>query len=203
MANPLLVYPVIDLSTCFSSATANAATTNIAAPPAGTSKVPASASAPLAGTSTGGGADPPARRCDGRILEHCVLMKPGSNVEDVYLALKRPPYSLIDGDYIRAESRVVAQDTTAKGKIVGVENHEASASAPPATDTSKGAPAIQTPRITRGLVDRVVAATKVSVLKKTDVLDSTKSVIRIMTNKKSKWQHEARAAAVAAARMKT
>jgi hypothetical protein len=65
LAQPLLVYPVLDLATC--------------------------ASLPLHEGSRGA------------ILQHCLLMKPGSSVQDVYTVLKRPPFQALSGDYVRGE----------------------------------------------------------------------------------------------------
>jgi hypothetical protein len=41
------------------------------------------------------------------VLRDCVLLKPGSTVEDVFAVLKRPPYLLLEGDFVRAEARVL------------------------------------------------------------------------------------------------
>ena len=65
LAQPLLVYPVVDLATC--------------------------ASLPLSDSSRG------------EVLAHCLLMKPGSSVHDVYTVLKRPPFQVLSGDYVRGE----------------------------------------------------------------------------------------------------
>ena len=42
---------------------------------------------------------------DGAVLWHCVLLRPGATVEDFYAAMKRPPFKLCEGDYVRAECR--------------------------------------------------------------------------------------------------
>jgi len=37
------------------------------------------------------------------VLRDCLLMRPGSTVGDVYQALRRPPYQLLEGEFVRAE----------------------------------------------------------------------------------------------------
>ncbi len=39
------------------------------------------------------------------MLRDCVLLKPGSTTEDLFTALKRPPYMLLEGDFVRADCR--------------------------------------------------------------------------------------------------
>lgn len=52
-----------------------------------------------------------ATHAGGRHLPHhglfydAVMLKPGSTVETLYRVLKRPPYQLLDGDYVRSECR--------------------------------------------------------------------------------------------------
>jgi hypothetical protein len=48
------------------------------------------------------------------VLRDCVLLKPGSRVEDVFWVLKRPPYALLEGDFVRAECRVLLQPQQAQ-----------------------------------------------------------------------------------------
>mmetsp|Transcript_9070 Transcript_9070/g.13604 ORF Transcript_9070/g.13604 Transcript_9070/m.13604 type:complete len:880 (+) Transcript_9070:2-2641(+) len=99
LANPLIVYPVSNLTSCVSVSNRDT------------------------------------------VLEDCLLMRQGSKVEDVYNTMKKKPYSLIDGDYIRAEYRVLTEKKAT-----------------------------------------------VAVLKKTDVVDESKSIVRIVTNKRVAWQ---------------
>lgn len=63
-----------------------------------------------AAASLGWGVDAKARAALGAgVLRDCVLVKPGSRVEDVFWVLKRPPYALLEGDFVRAECRVLGQ----------------------------------------------------------------------------------------------
>ncbi|KAF8071272.1 GTP-binding protein [Scenedesmus sp. PABB004] len=56
----------------------------------------------------GWGVDAKARAAAGRaVLRDCVLLRPGSRVEDVFAVLKRPPFCLLEGDFVRAECRVL------------------------------------------------------------------------------------------------
>ena len=38
-------------------------------------------------------------------LWHCLLLRPGTTVEDLFAAIKRPPHCMLEGDYVRAECR--------------------------------------------------------------------------------------------------
>eukprot|EP00873_Tetraselmis_striata_P034076 jgi/Tetstr1/454340/TSEL_004018.t1 len=40
------------------------------------------------------------------VLRDCVLLKPGSTVGELYETLKKPPYCLLAGEYVRAEARM-------------------------------------------------------------------------------------------------
>jgi hypothetical protein len=39
------------------------------------------------------------------LLYDAVMLKPGSTVETLYRVMKRPPYQLLDGDFVRSECR--------------------------------------------------------------------------------------------------
>lgn len=52
-------------------------------------------------------------RCEGEgeggvgdVLRDTVVLRPGSDVMDVFEALKRPPWNLVAGDFVRAECRL-------------------------------------------------------------------------------------------------
>jgi hypothetical protein len=42
-------------------------------------------------------------------LRDVLLMKPGSTPADLYSVLLRPPYQLLEGEFVRAEARVLHQ----------------------------------------------------------------------------------------------
>ena len=44
----------------------------------------------------------------GGVLRDCMMLRPGSTVMDVYECLKRPPWGLVAGDFVRAEMRVLS-----------------------------------------------------------------------------------------------
>jgi len=74
-------------------------------------------------SSLGWGMDAKARAAQGAeagVLRDCVLMKPGSRVEDVFWVLKRPPYGLLEGDFVRAECRVLQAAATGAGQKMRV-----------------------------------------------------------------------------------
>lgn len=111
---PRWVFPIADRETC----AALAAVTSRAAASGGggsnsghhhssSSKGRAAVSASSA---LGWGVDAKARAAQGSsagVLRDCILLKPGSRVEDVYQVLKRPPYGLLEGEFVRAECRVL------------------------------------------------------------------------------------------------
>lgn len=48
-------------------------------------------------------------RCEGEgggVLRHTLVLRPGSEVIDVFEALRRPPWTLVAGDFVRAECRL-------------------------------------------------------------------------------------------------
>lgn len=101
---PRWVFPIADREKC----TALAAAPNRAGGSSG-SRQGGSAAA----SSLGWGMDAKARAAQGAetgVLRDCVLVKPGSKVEDVFWVLKRPPYALLEGDFVRAEARVLSAD---------------------------------------------------------------------------------------------
>jgi hypothetical protein len=68
--------------------------------------------------SLGWGSDAKFRAAQGPeagVLRDCVLVKPGSKVEDVFWVLKRPPYALLEGEFVRAECRVLQHQQAAAG----------------------------------------------------------------------------------------
>eukprot|EP00050_Salpingoeca_kvevrii_P008858 m.305526 g.305526 ORF g.305526 m.305526 type:complete len:260 (-) comp17941_c0_seq1:1110-1889(-) len=79
LRDPLVVYPVADLSSCSSYAQSGG----------------------------GGSAVGRAGREAAGVLRDALLMRPGSTVEDLYTALKRAPLNLVTGDFVRAEARGV------------------------------------------------------------------------------------------------
>jgi len=81
---PLLVFPVADLETCRCEG-----------------PVQRQESLGVAGSwfsTCAAGSD--------HILRDVIVMKPGSSVQDVYETMKRPPWQMISGDFIRAECRI-------------------------------------------------------------------------------------------------
>ena len=50
------------------------------------------------------------------VLRDCLLMREGSLVSDVYEALRRPPYCLLEGDLVRAECRALQPPTQQQGQ---------------------------------------------------------------------------------------
>jgi ribosome-binding ATPase YchF (GTP1/OBG family) len=68
----------------------------------------------------GAGADAKLRAQEGSnpsVLRDTLLLKPGSSVHDLYYTLKRPPWALVEGDYIRSDCRVMAS-ASASGSSV-------------------------------------------------------------------------------------
>ncbi|GLI71344.1 hypothetical protein VaNZ11_016506, partial [Volvox africanus] len=126
--------------------------------------LPARGIASGAGSLLGSGLDAKARAAEGPqpgVLRDCLLLKPGSNVVDLFEVLKRPPYQLLEGDFIRAESSALT-----------------SAAAASATTIDGGG----------GSGGNPVPHQPWRVLKKDEVLDWDSCVARIMTNRRSHWQ---------------
>ena len=81
-------------------------------------------------------------------------------------ALKRPPYQLLEGDFIRADCRTLSHESsTAKQK----QQH-----APP--------------KLSASAATAIPVTLPWRVLKKDEPLDWTNCVCRIMTNKRGTWQ---------------
>jgi len=90
LAGPLIIFPVSNVSTLSSL-------TPFGVRSSENDSVTDAKGKPLAGADHDSS--------DSNILGDVVVMKKNSTVEDLYLTLKRNPYRLIDGLYIRAEYR--------------------------------------------------------------------------------------------------
>uniref|UniRef100_A0A7S3R6V4 RWD domain-containing protein n=1 Tax=Dunaliella tertiolecta TaxID=3047 RepID=A0A7S3R6V4_DUNTE len=87
MRPPAVVFPVGDLNTC--------------------TALPARTIATGGGLLLGG-EDAKARAAEGpTVLRDAVLMKPGSTPADLFSVLVRPPWQLLEGEFVRAEARVL------------------------------------------------------------------------------------------------
>ncbi|GIL88779.1 hypothetical protein Vretimale_19630 [Volvox reticuliferus] len=118
-----------------------------------------------AGSLLGSGLDAKARAAEGPqpgVLRDCLLLKPGSNAVDLFEVLKRPPYQLLEGDFVRAECSALTSATAAAAAV--------------AAGTIDGGGGHSLPHQTW------------RVLKKDEVLDWGSCVARIMTNRRSHWQ---------------
>ncbi len=126
----------------------------------------------------GWGTDAKARAAQGGmpgVLRDCVLMRSGSTVEDVYHVLKRPPYCLLDGDFVRAECRllnVLQQQQQQQQQQHGVSTGQQGGSA------------------AKGAACRVV--------RKDERLGRDSCVLLLQTNRHTVWQAAARRHACAA-----
>lgn len=96
------------------------------------------------------------------MLRDCLLLKPGSCVEDVYDVLKKPPYRLLEGDFVRAEC--VAISGCSSGGTSGSAGGSAAAAG-------------------GGAVVRRVA-------RKDEALAFDNCVLKVMTNRKASWQQK-------------
>ncbi|PNH08917.1 O-phosphoseryl-tRNA(Sec) selenium transferase [Tetrabaena socialis] len=124
-----------------------------------------------AGGLLGSGLDAKARAAEGGspgVLRDCLLLKPGSTVVDLFEVLKRPPYQLLEGDFVRAECSAM---TSPEGAAASA----AAAAAAAAGSGGSGLPAPPPQQSWR-------------VLKKDEVLDWGSCVARVMTNRRSHWQ---------------
>jgi ribosome-binding ATPase YchF (GTP1/OBG family)/predicted esterase len=91
LRSPLYVYPVANLDCC-------------------TCEGPVPGDQAMEGRGVRGGWQRKAEEQGGEgaaaVLRDCMMLRPGSSVFDVYEALKRPPWNLVAGDFVRAEARV-------------------------------------------------------------------------------------------------
>ncbi|GFR42960.1 hypothetical protein Agub_g3958, partial [Astrephomene gubernaculifera] len=169
MRPPRPVFPVTDLETC--------------------TALPARGISSGAGGLLGSGLDAKARAAEGAnpsVLRDCILLKPGSHIVDLFEVLKRPPYQLLEGDFVRAEcSALTAPEAAAASaaaaavaavSLGGGEGGAAVGSAEGGSQTSSHQQHQQHHQVWR-------------VLKKEEVLDWGSCVTKIMTNRRSHWQH--------------
>jgi hypothetical protein len=108
---------------------------------------------------------PQARAAEGAqagVLRDCVLLKPGSSTEDLYQVLKKPPYQLLEGEFVRAEAR--ALDAAACQQAEREQQGELA-------DGGR------------------VGGVRWRVLKKEEQVGFGGCIVRIMTNRKVSWQH--------------
>ncbi|KAG2422688.1 hypothetical protein HXX76_015852 [Chlamydomonas incerta] len=129
--------------------------------------------ASAAGGLLGSGLDAKARAAEGAapgVLRDCVLLKPGSHIVDLFEVLKRPPFQLLEGDFVRAECSAL---TSAEAAAASAAAAAAAAAGDGGGAQQHVGPAAQTWRV----------------VKKDEVLDWGSCVARIMTNRRSNWQH--------------
>ncbi|KAF5830715.1 P-loop containing nucleoside triphosphate hydrolase protein, partial [Dunaliella salina] len=146
MRPPAVVFPVGDLNTC--------------------TALPARTIATGGGLLLGG-EDAKARAAEGpTVLRDAVLMKPGSTPADLFSVLVRPPWQLLEGEFVRAEARVLQRSIEAEateiGNPCGSSGHQGTHGKPSSASRT--------------------------VLKKDDTLGYSNCVVRIMVNKKGTWQ---------------
>ena len=103
-----------------------------------------------------------AQGAEAGVLRDCVLMKPGSRVEDVFWVLKRQPYSLLEGDFVRAECRVLQAAGEALGR--GEQHQHQQQQQQPA---------------------------KMRVVRKDELIKPANAVMLLQTNRKVSWQQYA------------
>lgn len=162
---PRWVFPIADRDRC----TALAAAPSRAGGSAGSSGSGSSRSkhGGSGASSLGWGMDAKARAAQGAeagVLRDCVLMKPGSRVEDVFWCLKRPPYALLEGEYVRAECRVLQS-----------QHPSATASAAAVADSGQQQGSQQA---------------KMRVVRKDELVGPSNCVLLLQTNRKVSWQHK-------------
>jgi hypothetical protein len=119
-------------------------------------------------SSLGWGVDAKARAAQGAeagVLRDCVMLKPGSRVEDVFWVLKRQPYALLEGDFVRAECRVLQPQAL----------QLADASAASTAGAQQQGP-----------------QSKMRVVRKDELVGPANSVLLLQTNRKVSWQHGSR-----------
>eukprot|EP00198_Chlamydomonas_reinhardtii_P003635 XP_001692971.1 predicted protein [Chlamydomonas reinhardtii] len=132
--------------------------------------------ASAAGGLLGSGLDAKARAAEGAtpgVLRDCVLLKPGSHIVDLFEVLKRPPYQLLEGDFVRAECSALTSAEAAAASAAAARQQAAAAGDGGASTHQHTGLAAQTWRV----------------VKKDEVLDWGSCVARIMTNRRSNWQH--------------
>ncbi|MEW5306220.1 MAG: hypothetical protein WDW36_008702 [Sanguina aurantia] len=208
---PLIVFPVDSLNTCAS----------LPARPGGGSGSGGggTAPAPKSGSSgarvntglLGSGLDAKARAAEGgstSVLRDAILMRPGSTSEDLFAVLKKPPYGMLEGDFVRAECRTISTPTSGTSRTpaaVPVQSPTPRVAANGAGDISashgeessdgSGAPAGISAGHSRGEAGATPPQGGGSgvqswrMVKKEEVLSFKSCVIKVMTNRKSRWQH--------------
>ena len=87
--------------------------------------------------------------------------------------LKRPPYQLLEGDFVRAECSALTSAEAAAASAAAARQQAAAAGDGGASTHQHTGLAAQTWRV----------------VKKDEVLDWGSCVARIMTNRRSNWQH--------------
>jgi hypothetical protein len=124
---PRWVFPIGDRERCTALAAAPTRAGGSSSGSSGNSSRSSRQGGSAAASSLGWGVDAKARAAQGAeagVLRDCVLVKPGSKVEDVFWVLKRPPYALLEGDFVRAEARVLSS-TEGSSKMRVVRKDEA------------------------------------------------------------------------------
>ena len=151
----------------------------------------------------GGGVDAKARAAEGAlagVLRDCVLLKPGSTVEDVFAVLKWPPYLLLEGEFVRAEARVLkGLPEAAVAAIAGACRQEQQQ-----VEVAQESAAYRTARAVAAAAQEAAAAAwggsglsshAFRVVKKDELVGPDNCVLLLQTNRKAAWQAAAGATA--------
>lgn len=136
-----------------------------------------------AGSALGWGLDAKARAAQGAaagVLRDCLLLKPGSRVEDVYWVLKRPPYGLLEGDFVRAECRVLHAGSRTAGMTGDSARGQEAVQDTPGHESSAG----QEQHERHGLGTKV----QCRVVRKDELVGPSNCVLLLQTNRKVSWQ---------------
>lgn len=149
----------------------------------------------------GTGVDAKARAAEGAaagVLRDCILLKPGSTVDDLYAVLKRPPWGLLEGDFVRAEARILQQPTA-----VGHTGNSGSSSSDNRGDKAQEVPTVSRARAVAAAVAAAAASSSAGplcrVVRKDEAVTPDNCVLLVQTNRKAAWQWAARSRATAAA----
>lgn len=153
----------------------------------GSSSSKGHSSSSSSGAALGWGVDAKARAAQGGaagVLRDCLLMKPCSRVEDVYQVLKRPPYGLLEGEFVRAECRVLTA-----GEHVSSRSSKAAAS--DAADAADQQQQQQQQGVSTGSPAAAAARgvpVQCRVVRKDELLGPSNCVLLLQTNRKVSWQ---------------
>lgn len=206
---PCIVFPVADLNTCASLP----ARPGGGAPSGGTGPAPKSGgSGSRVNTGLlGSGLDAKARAAEGgstSVLRDALVLRPGSTSEDLFLVLKKPPYGMLEGDFVRAECRAISvqagprpsptvgiaavqKSDSQHGHVLSSAMHGLSLRGCEEVSSSGGLS--QEEQNCKEHSDESSPQTghvqSWRMVKKDEVLSFKSCVIKVMTNRKSRWQH--------------